>query len=213
MKREFKRIISALLVAVMVLAMLPLGTLAAAEEYSATPIGGIPEAETPFVIYAPSAGVVMGSETTNGKTPGYAAVTNEEDASLKITAGSGMYKLVKNSDGTYYLTCGGKYYTATSTSAAKFADAAGKGSKWKIETLGEGYRIANTDYLRNGQPACIEVYNSAFSPWGFDSANEGIFTMQFFAVDASADADGDGAGGGDSGSGGGNTEEGGGIVM
>ncbi|MDD6643669.1 MAG: S-layer homology domain-containing protein [Firmicutes bacterium] len=192
MKREFKRIVSALLVAVMVLAMLPLGTMAAAEEYSATPISGIPEAGTPFVIYATSAGVVMGSETTNGKTTGYAAAPNEEDASLKITAGSGLFYLVNNDDGTYYLTCGGKYYTATSTSAAKFADAAGKGSKWKIETLGEGYRIANTDYLRNGQPACIEVYNSTFSPWGFDSANEGIFTMQFFAVDASADADGDG---------------------
>ena len=192
MKREFKRIISALLVAVMVLAMLPLGTLAAAEEYSATPIGGIPEAETPFVIYAPSAGVVMGSETTNGKTPGYAAVTNEEDASLKITAGSGMYKLVKNSDGTYYLTCDGKYYTATSTSAAKFADAAGKGSKWKIETLGEGYRIANTDYLRNGQPVCLEIYAGSFSVYNYQERNADIYTMQFYSVDASADADNDG---------------------
>ncbi len=192
MRKQFKRVISALIVVVMVLAMLPMGTLAAVEEFHVTPISGIPEAGKPFVIYAPSAGTVMGAEVTGGKTPGYTAATNEEDASLKITAGSGMYKLVKNSDGTYYLTCGGKYYTATSTSAAKFADAAGKGSKWKIETLGEGYRIANTDYLRNGQPACIEVYNSAFSPWGFDSANEGIFTMQFFAVDASADADGDG---------------------
>ena len=192
MRKQFKRVISALIVVVMVLAMLPMGTLAAAEEYPATPISGIPEAGKPFVIYAPSAGTVMGAEVTGGKTPGYTAATNEEDASLKITAGSGMYKLVKNSDDTYYLTCGGKYYTATSTSAAKFTDAAGKGSKWKIETLGEGYRIANTDFLRNGQPACIEVYNSAFSPWGFDSTNEGIFTMKFYAVDASADADGDG---------------------
>ena len=100
MKREFKRIVSALLVAVMVLAMLPFGTLAAAEEYSATPLRGIPEAGAPFVIYAPSAGVIMGSETTDGKATAYAAVPNEEDASLKIQTGSGLFYLVNNDDGT-----------------------------------------------------------------------------------------------------------------
>ena len=192
MRKQFKRVISALIVVVMVLAMLPMGTLAAAEEFPATPISGIPEAGKPFVIYAPAAGVIMGSEVNNGKTPGYAAVTNEEDASLKIKAGSGLFYLVNNGDGTYYLTCGGKYYTATSTSAAKFTDAAGKGSKWKIETLGDGFRIANTDFFYQTNPACIEVYNSAFSPYGYQESSADIYTMQFYSVDASADADGDG---------------------
>ena len=192
MKREFKRIVSALLVAVMVLAMLPFGTLAAAEEYSATPISGIPEAGAPFVIYAPSAGVIMGSETTDGKATAYAAVPNEEDASLKIQTGSGLFYLVNNDDGTYYLTCGGKYYTATATNAASFTSAPGTGSKWEIEALGDGFRIANTDFFYQTNPACLEVYNSAFSPYGFAAENPDIFTMKFYSVDASIDADGDG---------------------
>ncbi len=192
MKREFKRIISALLVAVMVLAMLPLGTLAAAEEYSATQIGGIPEAGTPFVIYAPSAGVVMGSEVNNGKTPGYAAVTNEEDASLKIKEGSGLFYLVNNGDGTYYLTCGGKYYTATATNAASFTSAPGTGSKWKIEALGAGYLVTNTDFTYQSKPVCLEIYAGSFSVYSYQERNADIYTMQFYSVDASVDADGDG---------------------
>ena len=191
MRKQFQRLLSALIVVVMVLAMLPMGTLAATEEYTVTPLDAVPEAGTPFVIYAPAAGVAMGSEAAGGKTPGYAVTTNEENATLKIPAGPGMYYLEKATGG-YYLVCGGKYYTATSTSAAKFADSPEKGSKWTIEKLGDGYKIANTDYFRSGQPACIEVYGGAFSPWGFDATNETIFTLKFYAVDASADADGDG---------------------
>ena len=192
MRKQFQRVLSALIVVVMVLAMLPMGTLAAAESYTVTPVNGIPEAGTPFVICAPAAGVVMGSEAAGSKTPGYAVTTNEEDASLKIPAGPGMYYLEKTTDG-YYLVCGGKYYTATSTSTAKFADSPETGSKWTIEKLGDGYKIANTDYFYKGSaPACIEVYDSAFSPYGFDESKPEIFTMQFYAINASADADGDG---------------------
>ncbi|MGM9554319.1 MAG: hypothetical protein ACI3V2_08440, partial [Faecousia sp.] len=192
MKREFKRIVSALLVAVMVLAMLPFGTLAAAEEYSATPISGIPEAGTPFVIYAPSAGVIMGSETTNGKTTAYAAVPNEEDASLKIQTGSGLFYLVNNDDGTYYLTCGGKYYTATATNAASFTSAPGTGSKWEIEVLGAGYRVTNTDFTYQSKPVCLEIYAGSFSVYSYQESNADIYTMQFYSVDAAIDDDNDG---------------------
>ena len=62
MRKQFQRLLSALIVVVMVLAMLPMGTLAATEEYTVTPLDAVPEAGTPFVIYAPAAGVAMGSE-------------------------------------------------------------------------------------------------------------------------------------------------------
>ena len=193
MRTYLKRSVAALLVLVMVLAMLPTLALAAPEQYEVTPITGVPAAGQAFVIYAPSGGVVAGSEASSGKTAGFKAEANEENANLKIEAGAGVYKLTANSDGTYYLTCGGKYYTATSTSAASFTDTPGKGSKWKIEALGDGYRIANTDWFYQSNPACLEVYNSAFSPYGFQESNASIFTMHFYAIDeATADPDGDG---------------------
>lgn len=193
MRKHLKRVVSALLVLAMILVMLPVFATAASEEFVVTPITGIPSDGTAFVIYAPSAGYVMGAEASSGKTPGFSAATNEEDASLKVYTGTGAYKFVANSDGTYYLTCGGKYYTAIATNKAEFKDSPTKGSKWKVEALGEGYKVANTDYAHSGNPACIEIYGSSFSPYGFTEASANIFTMQFYAIDeAVADPDGDG---------------------
>lgn len=192
MRKHLKRTISMLLAVVMVLAMLPTFALAARETFTVTPIEGIPTAGSAFVIYHTS-GVVMGSESNAGKTAGANAYTNEETATIQVEQGAGVYKLEANSDGTYYLTCGGRYYTASSTSKADFTTSTGKGSKWKIETLGDGYRIANTDFQYSGNPACLEVYNGAFSPYGFQAANEGLYTMHFYSInEAAADPDGDG---------------------
>ena len=192
MRKHLKRTISMLLAVVMVLAMLPSFALAARETFTVTPIEGIPTAGTAFVIYH-STGVVMGSESNAGKTAGANAYTNEETATIQVEQGAGVYKLEANSDGTYYLTCGGRYYTASSTSKADFTASAGKGSKWKIETLGDGYRIANTDFAYSGNPACLEVYNGAFSPYGYQAASESLYVMHFYSIDeAQADPDGDG---------------------
>ena len=194
MSKNYKRIISAVLAVIMILAMLPTLATAAKETYTATPITGVPAAGAPFVIYAPSGNVTMGAEATGGKAAGYGATTNEESGAIEIVAGTGLFKFAANSDGTYYLTCGGKYYTASSTSAAAFLDApAAKGSKWKVEVLGDGYRIANTDFFYGTSPACLEVYNSAFSPYGYSETSAAIYTMKFFSVEESTvDADGDG---------------------
>ncbi len=193
MRKNLKRVVSALLAVVMILAMLPTVALAATETYTVTPISGIPADGVAFVIYAPSGGVVAGAEATGGKTPGITAKSNEENANLSVERGAGVYKLTANGDGTYYLTCGGKYYTATATSTAVFSAEPGEGSKWKVETLGEGYRLANTKYYYSGEPACLEVYGSAFSPYGYSAENASIYTMKFYAIDeAAADADGDG---------------------
>ena len=193
MSKTLKRVVSALLVAVMVLAMLPTFSMASSELFDVTPIDGVPDAAQPFVIYAASAGVVAGAEASGGKTSGYAAEANEENKNLKVGDGTGVYKLVANSDGSYYLTCGGKYYTASSTSAASFTASPAKGSKWKIEKLGDGYRIANTDFFYQSNPACLEVYNSAFSPYGYQETSASIYTMSFYAIDeTAADPDGDG---------------------
>ena len=194
MRKNLKRAVSAILVVVMILAMLPVFATAASETFTATPIAGIPQPGAAFIIFAPSASVAMGSEATGGKTSGFDTLSNEENSNLEIRGGTGLYKLVAAPTAdAYYLTCGGKYYTATATSAASFYDKPQKGSTWKIEALGDGYRIANTDVFYKTNPACLEVYSGNFSPYGYDEVNASIYTMAFYSVDeTTADPDGDG---------------------
>lgn len=192
MRKNLKRVLSALLVVMMVLTMLPTAALAAGETYEVTPVTGIPASGTAMVIYNAKNNAVCGAEISGGKNTGFTAVANEENANLQVPVGTGVFKLIANGD-TYYLTCGGKYYTATSTSTAEYKDEPTKGSAWKITALGSGYQIANTDYLYGSNPACLESYGSMFSPWGYDATNQDIFVMNFYAIDEkAADEDGDG---------------------
>ncbi|MBQ6431466.1 MAG: S-layer homology domain-containing protein [Oscillospiraceae bacterium] len=194
MRKHFKRFISALLVVVMILAMLPTLAYAMAETYEGTPIDGIPDGDTAFIIYNAENGVAMGAEATGGKSGGVKADGNEENSNLKLYSGTGVYKLIDNGDGTYYLTCGGRFLTATATNAFEFKDAKSSDAKWRINKATGGYYIQSTTKSHSSGPATIEVYNSAFSPYGFDgSTNAAIFTMKFYEVDERiADSDGDG---------------------
>ena len=194
MRKHFKRFISALLVVVMILAMLPTLAIAASESFEGTPVEGIPAEGTAFVIFNAANGVAMGAEATGGKSGGVGAATNEENDHIALRAGTGVYKLTDLGDGTYYITCGGRYLTATATNAFEFKDAKSTDAKWKIEKAPAGYYIRSTTKSHSSGPATIEVYNSAFSPYGFDgSTNADIFTMKFYSVDEKlADADGDG---------------------
>ncbi|MBO2527642.1 MAG: hypothetical protein CW335_05645, partial [Clostridiales bacterium] len=194
MRKHFKRFISALLVVVMILAMLPTLAIAASESFEGTPVEGIPAEGTAFVIFNAANGVAMGAEATGGKSGGVGAATNEENDHIALRAGTGVYKLTDLGDGTYYITCGGRYLTATATNAFEFKDAKSTDAKWKIEKAPAGYYIRSMTKSHSSGPATIEVYNSAFSPYGFDgSTNADIFTMKFYSVDEKlADADGDG---------------------
>lgn len=195
MRKHFKRFISALLVVVMILAMLPTLAYAATEEsYEGYPVEGIPAEETAFIIYNAENSVAMGAEATGGKSGGVGALTNEENNNLKLFPGTGVFHLTDNGDGTYYLTCGGKYLTCTATNAFEFKDGKSSDAKWRINKANGGYYIQSATKSHSSGPATIEVYNSAFSPYGFDgSTNAAIFTMKFYEVDEKiADADLDG---------------------
>lgn len=193
MRKHLRRAIAATLAVVMILAMLPTFAFAAVQTFEAKPLSGVPNAGEAFVIVNSSGSYVMGAEATGGKTAGTKAGTNEENKNIAVESGTGLYKLVANPDGTCYLTSGGKYYTATASNSGAFKAAPETGSKWKIETFGEGYRLINTDQTHLGQPACLEFYGTAFSPWGFEAASPDLFTMHFYSIDEkTADPDGDG---------------------
>ncbi len=195
MRKHLKRAISMLLVLVMVLAMLPTFALAAEKEtYKATPLSAIPADGATVVIFNAVGTAVMGSDATGGKISAESAKTVEEDGSLEVYRGAGIYKLAANSDGSYYIICGGRYLTATATNTCEFKASPEAASKWNVEATDGGYFLKNTVKKHSSGPATIEFYGSSFNPWGFDgTTNAPNFVMEFYAIDgATADPDGDG---------------------
>ncbi len=193
MKKQFKRVLASLLVLVMVLAMLP--TIAiAAETYTATPLTELPTADQTVVIYSASAGGVFAGSADGGAVGVSAAAMSEENGSLNISEGAGVYKLVPNSDGTYYITCGGKYLHVTADEKLSLKDTAETGTKWNVTAADgyDGYTISNAEIKYNNKYDIYVEYYGSFKAWTCKTMSD-IYVFKFFEIDASvADADGDG---------------------
>ena len=192
MRKHLKRVITMLLVLAMVLTMLP-AAVAANEVYTATPLEGMPTSDQTVVIYSASAGGVFAGTASGGSVGVSAVQTYEENSNLGVREGAGVYKLVANTDGTYYITCGGKYLHTDSAEQLVFKDSAVTGCKWKIQTVEgyDGYVIINNDYKYNNKYDIYLEYYSSFKAWTCKEMSD-IYCFDFYAVDASVDADGDG---------------------
>lgn len=194
MRKHLKRIVSMLMVVAMVLAMLPVVATAANDLVIATPLTELPGADQTVVIYSASAGGVFASTASGGSIGVSSVQTYEENDNLGIREGAGVYMLVPNTDGTYYITCGGKYLYTDAAEQLAFKDAPEKGCKWKIQAAGEGYKgfvIINNDFkYSNKYDIYIEFYSS-FKAWTCKTMSE-IYCFEFYAIDANADEDGDG---------------------
>ena len=151
MRNHLKRSLAMLLVVVMVLAMLPTIAFAAGESYPITKLDAIPADGQAVVIYSASASGIFAGSADGGSIGAIAA----ED--LRAGEGAGVYKLTKNADGTYYITCGGKYLATDSAEKLSLQDTAITGTKWNIREVAEfgGYSISNAEVKYNGK---YEIY-------------------------------------------------------
>ena len=194
MRNNLKRTVAALLVFVMVLAMLPTFAFAAEETlYSATPLDGIPADNQAVVIYSASAGGVFQSGAS-GSIGVAEAKTSEESKDISVGTGAGVYKLVKNADGTYYIMNGGKYLWTDTSESLEMKDTAENGTKWKIAAADgfSGYTIVNADFKYNGKYDIYLEYYGSFKAWTCKEMSE-IFTFTFYSIDeTTADPNGDG---------------------
>ena len=194
MRNHLKRIVAAVLALVMVLAMLPTLALAAEEElFSASPLDAIPADNQAVVIYSASAGGVF-ANGASGSIGVANAKTTEESADISVGNGAGVYKLQKNSDGTYYIMSGGRYLWVDSSESLEMKDTAETGTKWKITAATggfSGYTISNAEVKYNNKyEIYIEFYGS-FKAWTLKEMSE-IFTFTFYSIDeTAADPDGD----------------------
>ena len=195
MRNHLKRIVAAVLALVMVLAMLPTLALAAEEElFSASPLDAIPADNQAVVIYSASAGGVF-ANGASGSIGVANAKTTEESADISVGNGAGVYKLRKNSDGTYYIMSGGRYLWVDSSESLEMKDTAETGTKWKITAAtggSSGYTISNAEVkYDNKYEIYIEFYGS-FKAWTLKEMSE-IYTFTFYSIDeTAADPDGDG---------------------
>ena len=192
MRNQLKRALSLLLAVIMVLGLLPVVAFAAGETYVATAASGIPAGKD-VAIYCPSDKFVWGSEVSD--SIGAKGATLEGDK-LTVSEGTGVYRFVKNADGTYYITKAGKYLTATSTSAINMKDAASAEAKWRIEATEGGYHIINATVKYNSRDLYMEYYGNAFKFYSYKDSTAAIYVMSFYELPAEADADGDGRVGG-----------------
>ena len=187
MRNHLKRAISLLLAVVMVLGMWP-AMVSAAETFVATAVSGIPVGKN-VAIYATSDSFAWGSEVSNSVGAKSATL---EDGKLTVSEGTGVYRLVKNADGTYYITKAGKYLYAVDTSNVNMSDTVVTGAKWKIVATDGGYHIINAEVQRNGKDLYMEYYGSAIKLYSYYTSTPAIYVMAFYELPAEADADGDG---------------------
>ena len=180
-----------LMVLAMILTMLP-AAVAADDVITAIPLSDIPTDGQSVVIYSASAGGVFAGTASGGSVGVSTAQTYEENDNLGVREGAGVYKLVANTDGTYYITCGGKYLFTDSSEQLAFKDTAEMGTKWKIQKADgfDGYVFINNDFKYGNYDIYIEYYSS-FKAWTCREVSD-IYCFEFYAIDGSADADGDG---------------------
>ena len=191
MRKHLKRSVAMLLAVVMVLAMLPTVSVFASD-FTANPIG-LPEDGATVVIYNAKANGVFGSSITNGVIDASSATATEEGLMI-VHDGAGAYVMHKNSDGTYYITCGGKYLTCSSNTALAFTASPTAASKWRIEADGAtgGYFIINNSMKQYGTKDLYIEYYYGFKPYSYGANYADSYPMFFYELDEGADADGDG---------------------
>ncbi len=187
MRNHLKRAISLLLAVVMVLGMWP-AMVSAAETYVATAASGIPEGKA-VAIYSPSDKFVWGSEVSN--SIGAVAATLEGDE-LTVAEGTGVYRFIKNSDGTYLISKAGKYLAAKDTSNVEMIDNVTANAKWKIVPTDGGYHIINATVKFNNRDLYMEYYGNAFKFYSYKADTAAIYVMAFYELPAEADPDDDG---------------------
>ena len=193
MRTYLKRVVATMLLLAMILTLLPAAVFAADDLITATPLADIPADGQSVVIYSASAAGVFAGSASGGSVGVSAVQTYEENKNLGVREGAGVYKLVANTDGTYYITCGGKYLFTDSSEQLALKDTAEKGTKWKIEKAGgelPGYVFINNDFKYNSYDIYIEYYSS-FKAWTCKELSD-IYCFEFYAIDETADADGDG---------------------
>ena len=193
-----------LLVLAMVLSILPVSVLAAdvAVDTGAELIPTAPADMSYGVIFNPGTdgktGYVMGYDITGGNCASKAVeLTSDGNGIQKLPDGTAIVKFIKNADGTYYFTLGGKYLAIQDTSEGTekmiLLDTPESGSRWTImpdqANMTGAFNIMNADYKWGGNSdVYLEQYGGQkFCGWSYKSSTPQFFQMKFAMTGADDD--------------------------
>lgn len=204
MKKRFTRTLAMLLVLVMVFSVLPLSVFAAdvEEGSAATLITTAPADGSYGVIFNPGTdgktGYVMGFDISDGNCASkHVSLSSDGKRIENLPDGTAIVKFIKNSDGTYYFTLGGKYLAIQDTSEGTekmiLLETPETGSKWTISAdrggMANAYNIMNAEYKWNGSSdVYLEQYNGQkYCGYSYKGDTPQYFQMKFATTAADDD--------------------------
>lgn len=188
--KSTKKLLSLLLVFVMIFS-LAVPVFAETEPVTASKVETVANGDQ-VVIYNAGAGKVMTAESytyTNSKN----GSTKDELKSVAATVADGKMTVPETAvvltakvdeNGKYsFVTADGKYLYADGTHV-RLVDEAGANTLFQLEAAEDGSFIKCDSAAYQGKAQYLEFYANCFTVYGMDSTKAGIYTFQFFKIDA-----------------------------
>lgn len=188
--KSTKKLLSLLLVFVMIFS-LAVPVFAETEPVTASKVETVANGDQ-VVIYNAGAGKVMTAESytyTNSQN----GSTKDELKSVAATVADGKMTVPETAvvltakvdeNGKYsFVTADGKYLYADGTHV-RLVDEAGANTLFQLEAAEDGSFIKCDSAAYQGKAQYLEFYANCFTVYGMDSTKAGIYTFQFFKIDA-----------------------------
>lgn len=188
--KSTKKLLSLLLVFVMIFS-LAVPVFAETEPVTASKVETVANGDQ-VVIYNAGAGKVMTAESytyTNSKN----GSTKDELKSVAATVADGKMTVPETAvvltakvdeNGKYsFVAADGKYLYADGTHVRLVAEA-GANTLFQLEAAEDGSFIKCDSAAYQGKAQYLEFYANCFTVYGMDSTKAGIYTFQFFKIDA-----------------------------
>ena len=189
--KSTKKLLSLLLVFVMVFSLAVPVFAEGETPATATKVDTVANGDQ-VVIYNAGAGKAMTAESytyTNSQN----GSTKDELKSVAATVADGKMTVPETAvvltakvdeNGKYsFVTADGKYLYADGTHV-RLVDEAGANTLFQLEAAEDGSFIKCDSAAYQGKAQYLEFYANCFTVYGMDSTNAGIYTFQFFKIDA-----------------------------
>ncbi len=189
--KSTKKLLSLLLVFVMIFSLAVPVFAEGETPATATKVDTVANGDQ-VVIYNAGAGKAMTAESytyTNSQN----GSTKDELKSVAATVADGKMTVPETAvvltakvdeNGKYsFVTADGKYLYADGTHV-RLVDEAGANTLFQLEAAEDGSFIKCDSAAYQGKAQYLEFYANCFTVYGMDSTNAGIYTFQFFKIDA-----------------------------
>lgn len=138
------------------------------------------------VIFNAGAGKVMTNEKTvyNNKDELKSAAATVADGKMTVPENAAILTVTVDENGKYSFTDASGKYLYMDSSNVRLVDAAEANTLFQLEAAEGGYFVKADTATFSGKAQYLEFYANCFTVYGMDSTKAGIYTFQFFKIDA-----------------------------